>query len=67
MSETEQATPQPGLQQAIPAEAIDALVIQLDSAFQMAGPGVPDYVMDDGKKFIASLNRWSEEKRKAQQ
>ena len=50
----------------IPAEAIDALVIQLDSAFQMAGAGVPDYVLQDGKKFIASLNRWADEKRKAQ-
>ena len=60
MSESENETQQ----SSIPAEAIDALVIQLDSAFQMAGPGVPDYVLDDGKKFIASLNRWSDEKKK---
>lgn len=50
----------------LPPEAIDALVIQLDSAFSMAGPGVPDYVNDAGKNFISALNRWSDEKKKAQ-
>jgi hypothetical protein len=47
-------------------EAIDAMVIQLDSAFSMAGEAMPDYVKAAGQDFISKLNLWSEEKRKAQ-
>jgi hypothetical protein len=47
-------------------EAIDAMVIQLDSAFSMAGDAMPYYVKKAGQDFITKLNMWSEEKRKAQ-
>lgn len=47
-------------------EAIDAMVIQLDTAFQMAGDKMPEYVKESGKEFIAKLNQWSEEKKAEQ-
>ena len=47
-------------------EAIDAMVITLDNAFQMAGDQMPDYVKESGQGFIANLNKWSEEKKQAQ-
>jgi len=49
------------------AEAIDAMVIQLDAAFQMAGDKMPDYVKLSGRDFISKLNMWSDEKKKAAQ
>jgi hypothetical protein len=45
------------------AEAIDAMVIQLDSAFTVAGDKMPDYVKRAGQDFIAKLNMWSDEKK----
>lgn len=49
------------------AEAIDAMVIQLDSAFSVAGDKMPDDVKDTGREFIAALNRWSDAKKIAAQ
>jgi hypothetical protein len=41
-------------------ELIDSVVIQLDGA--IAGfPGAPDYVKEDAKKFLKSLDKWSGE------
>ena len=47
------------------AEAIDAMVIQLDSAFTVAGDNMPDYVKESGREFISALNRWSQTKKDA--
>jgi len=48
------------------AEAIDGMVVTLDNAFMMAGEKMPDYVKEAGQNFIAKLNQWSDEKKKAQ-
>ena len=45
-------------------EMIDAAVIQLRGIFATA-ENIPDYVKEDGEKFLSSLDRWSEEKKKA--
>jgi hypothetical protein len=48
----------------IPPEMIDAAVIQLQSLFD-AGEGIPENVCESGKKFVADLDAWSDQLKKA--
>ncbi len=43
-------------------EMIDAAIIQLETLLGNA-PGIPDYVKEDGKKFVEALGKWSAEKK----
>ena len=45
------------------ADAIDAMVIQLDQAFTMAGDKMPEKVKTSGKAFMADLSEWADQKR----